>query len=339
LQLDVISPSYSEIQADRVGDIGRIQISTEFGNAIYTPKNVKGRPRYRFGNDMEIWPIFTFNPRRGSRNFYGVPIPKPLYYDIEQYINSGNHNRSLLKNGARPGGSFVQTSDIPLTDKQFARMQDQIDKYYVGSGNAGRPLLMEGGVNYQEHITTNRDMDYKSLVENARNAIYRQLNIPLPLIETKTMTYGNYETAQVALYDRAVLPMLETLLNQLTVALMYKYEDDWKRYRLGYDPTEIPALQLKRTESIKTKKLVGVHTVNELRNDFGDEPVDGGDVILRPANEIPALEDEEPPPTSGEPADKEDTEKALRAATNADGSPKYSEKQIGEIMGRLNGDQ
>jgi phage portal protein BeeE len=320
------------MQPDNVGDVNTITVNTQFMNATYRAKDVQRRKRYYHGTDNEIWHVFTFNPDRGTQIYYGTPIAKPLYYDIEQYIASGTHNRSLLLRGARPGGTFSHNGEVPLTDKQFKRMQDQIDQYYVGANNAGRPLFLEN-IEYTEHIVHNKDMDYATLVANARSAIYRQFRIPLPLVESSTMTHNNYETAQVALYEKAVLSVTDKLYEQLTLALMYRYEEDWQRYELAYDKASIPALQLRQTETVKTKKQINVHTINELRADFGDEPLPGGDVLMRPSNEIPALEEDGIPP-QGEPASEEEQEKRMREAVDHNGNPRFTDEQIRRALGK-----
>ena len=278
LALDVLSPVSVNIEPDRVGDIGTIKFNTEFNLTQYTADIVQRRKRYRKGNDLEVWPAFAFNPDRGSRQFFGCPWAKALYYDIEQYISSGQHNKSLLQNGARPGGSFTTQFEEPLTDEQFKRLQDQIDVYYSGANNAGRPLLMEHA-KYEEHIVNNRDMDYKTLSVNATSSIYRKFKIPLAMVLAESMTYNNYSTAQVAFYDNAVLPIANFLYGQLGNALLYRYGDDWKRYQITYDMTEIPALKLRQHEDLKVKASIGANTVNELRAAMGDDPIPDGDVI------------------------------------------------------------
>jgi len=328
--LDVLNPQYSRIEPNRLGDMSLIYMQSEFMNAVYKGDNVDGRLRFRASDDNEIWPVFSFNPRRGSRHFYGTPIPKPLYNDIEQYIYSGRHNKSLLKRGARPGGTFsTNDNQYPLTDAQFKRMQDQIDLYFVGAENAGRPMLFEN-VKYQENIVTNRDMDYKTLSLNTRTAIYRQYKIPLPSIEQGAQTYSNYETSTVAEYDKAILPVARFILGQLTSALMYRFESDWKDYELWYDETQIPELAPRRIDNIKTQKEIGVSTVNELRVGLGLKPVAGGDVILRPANEIPALVDDEVP-NEGEAKSLSELRRGLEMAMDESGNPRFTKSQIDDL--------
>jgi hypothetical protein len=312
----------------------RIIINSEFESSTYKADLVEGRSRFRASDDLELWPAFTFNPHRGSRIFYGTPIARALYNDIEQYINAGTHNKAMLKNGARPGGTFTKIGDTMLTDKQFQRMENQIDQYYVGPQNANRPLFMEN-VTYTDHQINNKDMDYKTMNENSRGAIYRQYKIPMPMVESKTMTHSNYESAQVALYDRAVLPVTRFLYEQLTLALMYRYGGDWRRYKIDYEEVDISALQLRRTENIKLKRQVNAHTVNELRADFGDDPLPNGDVLLRPANEIPALDDaESTPATPPEEQSEEEQEKFLREAKDESGAPRFTEQDINRLLGR-----
>lgn len=311
--LDVDSPQHADIQPDRVGDIGVIKMASDFHNATYRAEMVDGRARYRAAGDLEIWPLFGFNPKRGSRKFFATPIAKPLYYEIEQYINAGLHNKSMLKRAARPGGMFSSTRPEDLTDEQFQRLQDQVNMYFSGPNNAGRPMLGEN-LKFEPMIVSNRDMDYAAMSQNVTVAIYRQFRIPLPLITASTMTYSNFETAQVALYDRAVLPMTRFIYGQLTQALMYRFGKDWRRYDLRYDETDIPALQIRRAEMVKLRKQIGVNTVNEMRLSLGDEPIDGGDIILRPASEVPALDGATDAPSKDDTTDKDEASKKAIAS-------------------------
>jgi phage portal protein BeeE len=183
-------------------------------------------------------------------------------------------------------------NEYPLTKEQFGRMQNQMDRYMSGTENSGRPLVGEN-MRWQEIIVNNRDMDYENLSKNAQNSIYKRFDIPLPLVENDSQTYNNYAQAMLALYDMGVLPLTQFLFNQLSAALIYRFRpNDYRDLYLTYDEENIKALQIRRTEAIKLKKEVGVHLVNELRADFGDEPKEGLDVLLRPANEIDVLDDD-----------------------------------------------
>lgn len=291
VSMEIRSPAYATLQADRIGDIGRIDIRTNYIVDEYFPEIVERRKRYRTKNGKELWPVLGFNSDKGGSRLFGVPRIQSLYYEIEQYISSGRHNKSLLENGARPAGVFTSKQDTALTDDQWIRMQNEIAKYYGGAGNAGRPLFLEH-FEYKNMIMSNRDMDWDKLRNDVKETIYNRYDIPLPVVSGDSMTYSNYSTAQVALYDSAIIPQAKRLFSQIWTAIGYRYKKDWYRYDLALNTSDIDALSLVRMEELKIRKDIGVNTVNELRGKLGDGPIDNGDVILRPANDVPALEND-----------------------------------------------
>lgn len=332
--IDILNPKDADPQPDQTGALGSIRLNSEFNNKNYIAKFDKGRTRYRAGNDNEIWPVFAFNPDRGSRKFWGTPTAQPLYYEIEQYINAGMHNKTMLKRGARPGGLFSIETETPLTDEQRKQLQDAVDVYYAGPSNAGRPMVAHN-IKFQEHIVSNRDMDYKSLVDNASDSIYRQFKIPLPMVSNKANTYSNYETSLVALYDRAVLPLAKFLYRQLTMAIMYRFTQDWKRYEFAYDEGDIGALQIRRNEAVKLEKDIAVSTVNELRQEIGREPLPDGDVILRSSTDVPALDGyDDVVDTKLDGMSEDEKRFQLEKVMNIDGTQKYTPEQIDAIVSR-----
>ena len=66
LTIDVINPQYAHPLADRFGELGIVNVTTNFWSRTYTSEPVRGRRRLRDGNDKELWQVFSFNPDRGS---------------------------------------------------------------------------------------------------------------------------------------------------------------------------------------------------------------------------------------------------------------------------------
>ena len=292
LEIDVVSPVFTTLFPDFSGRLERVFVSSEFENATYHSDRKDGYNRLRANQDNELWQIVSFNPDRGTRRLYSTPMAQSCSYDIEQVIEAGAHNKSLLQNGARVGGVLTtKDNEYPLSDEQFKRMQDQFDAFHRGSENAGRPLVAEN-MEWKDNHISNKDMDYEHLVANARSAIYKRYKIPLPMTEQGSQTFNNYASAQLTFYDQSVLPHADFLLSNIKDATLYRFRKDHKDLILTYDPTSITALETRKVENIKVKKEVGVHSVNELRQDFGDEPVDGGDSIFIESNKIPLNEEE-----------------------------------------------
>lgn len=278
------------LEADtRDGFIGTIQSNTTYQQEFYIREEGTHRFRYKNkDNSKEVWPIRRFNPRKDSSNLFGLSPINSIFLEIEQYIASSKHNLSLLKRGARPGGVFSTISDMPLSDEQFMRMQDQINRYYMGENNAGRPLLMEN-TKYEESIVNNRDMDYSSMRKNIQAMIYNRLNIPLPSISGENMTLANMDVAKLNLYDNAVIPVTRVLLGQLGRFLFPLYDEQSRadQLELTFDEGSIAALQTRRNDVVKIRKDIGVNSDNELRRELGDQPIEGGDVIYKANNLVP----------------------------------------------------
>lgn len=339
LEMSLYSPHQINLIAGNDGFIEQINLHSTTQSMVFERDEDQYRFRYyNRSNTAEILPVRRFNPRRDANHLYGISKANSLIFEIEQYISSSTHNLGLLKNGARPGGSFSTTNDIPLSDEQFQRLDEQITLYYQGEANAGRPLLLENTV-WTDHIVNNRDMDYATMRKGIMEMIYARYDVPLSLISTDTMTYDNYETGRVTLYDSAVLPLAKTLYEQLAILLLPRYEDNFMDYEFKYEESDIPALEMRRNQKIKLRKEIGVNTLNELRKFLGDEQLEGGDVLLRPSNEIPVAMDlytDDEVTRRNQNDEKADSaniiefKNVLRSYKKTDGSRMYTEKQIAE---------
>lgn len=69
----------------------------------------------------------------------------------------------MLRNGARPSGAMIvkhgENSTGTLSEVQFERIKQQIDELHTGTKNSGKPLLLEGGLEWNEMSIRPKDMD------------------------------------------------------------------------------------------------------------------------------------------------------------------------------------
>ena len=137
------------------------------------------------------------------------------------------------------------------------------------------------------------------------------------------MTYSNFAAAQIALYDRAVLPQAKFLLSQLGNALLYRYGEDWKRYEITIDEKDIPALITRRLENGKVLSSIAVNTDNEIRAEIGYDSMEGGDVVYKPSNMIPAVEDD---------MDESSSETLTEDELKANLRSRFSEEDVVRLM-------
>ena len=151
-------------------------------------------------------------------------------------------NKALLDNAARPSGALVYEpgeAGAVLAREQFERLQGELEASFSGVGNAGRPMLLEGGLKWQALSLTPADMDFVGLKAAAARDIALAFGVPPMLLGLPgDATYANYREANKALWRSTVLPLAGTILAGLRQGLGAHFEG----LTLGVDLDRVPAL-------------------------------------------------------------------------------------------------
>lgn len=136
-------------------------------------------------------------------------------------------NKALLDNAARPSGALVYETDegVPLSAEQFDRLKDELEASFSGMDNAGRPMLLEGGLKWQALSMSPADMDFVGLKAAAAREIALGFGVPPMLLGLPgDATYANYREANRALWRQAILPMATKLLEAISEGLQPWFE-------------------------------------------------------------------------------------------------------------------
>jgi HK97 family phage portal protein len=149
-------------------------------------------------------------------------------------------NKALLDNAARPSGALsVGDKETALAPEQYERLRDELETHFSGAANAGRPLLLEGGLSWQAMSLTPADMDFVALKAAAAREIALAFGVPPMLLGLPgDSTYANYREANRALWRLTVLPLAEKLLGSLAAALGAW----WPGLKLSVDVDQVTAL-------------------------------------------------------------------------------------------------
>jgi len=150
-------------------------------------------------------------------------------------------NRSLLDNAARPSGALVYDGGEAggLTPDQFDRLKTELAQAFSGEGNAGRPMVLEGGLKWQSLSLSPADMDFASLKAAAARDIALAFGVPPMLLGLPgDATYANYREANRALWRLTLLPLAAKLFAALHEGLATWFPDA----RLAIDLDRVPAL-------------------------------------------------------------------------------------------------
>lgn len=235
--------------------------------------------------DREVWQIRNFNPNRSGNNFWGMSKGQPAWIEIQQYLSGNRTNWSILKRGTRLSMAWVNNRNEELTDRQWERLKEESQKY-AGDIESGQSPILDG-VEPKAIQNSFKDMQFQELQEAMIQRIANLYGIPLPLFLAQSMTLNNLETSMLQLFDRAILPLTTYIYAELDRFLLPRY-DDTENLTFAYSEHDISALMVRIIENTKKKSEIKVNTINELRTDLGDKALaEGGDDVLRPANEVP----------------------------------------------------
>ncbi|MER2519741.1 MAG: phage portal protein [Bdellovibrionales bacterium] len=243
--------------------------------------------RYNVNGQATTWPadpvtgesailhLKCFHP---LDDWYGLAPMEAALLSIDQHNAAGAWNQSLLNHGARPSGALVYApKDGPatLTDDQVRRLKEELSQMYQGSRNAGRPLLLEGGLEWREMSLSPRDMDWLAGRNAAARDIALAFGVPAQMVGIPdSQTYANMEQARLAFYEETALPLLTRVIAGF---------DHWLAPMFGagleldYDPDDISALAARREAQWSRIDAAGFLTRNEKREAAGYGPIAGGD--------------------------------------------------------------
>jgi HK97 family phage portal protein len=202
----------------------RVQIIAGAGGmpAAYRYK-VEGEERDypvdRLTGASRILHLKDFHP---SQDWYGLSPVEAAAYSIDQHNQAAAWNQALLQNGARPSGALVVKLEggAALSEDQFTRLKQQIDEQFSGPDNAGRPMLLEGGLDWREMSLSPKDMDFIQAKHSAARDIALAFGVPPQLLGIPgDNTYSNLAEARLALWEQTILPLVQSTLNAMEVWL------------------------------------------------------------------------------------------------------------------------
>ncbi|NIZ10774.1 phage portal protein [Pseudooceanicola sp. HF7] len=187
---------------------------------------VNGR-KHRFdvsGARSPICHIKSFHPQD---DHYGLSPMQAAATALDVHNSATRWSKALLDNAARPSGAIV----------------------YRGTGGdgtmtTGRPMLLEGGLDWKPMGFSPSDMEFQKTKESAARDIALAFGVPPMLLGIPgDATYANYQEANRAFYRLTVLPLATRVTAALGEWLERFTEED---LTLAPDLEQVPALSAER---------------------------------------------------------------------------------------------
>jgi HK97 family phage portal protein len=184
--------------------------------------------------------IRHFHP---ADDHYGAGCLSAADQAIATHNAAAEWNRVLLENAARPSGALVYDSGDGvgggLTADQFDRLKAELSQAFAGSANAGRPMVLEGGLRWQSLSLSPADMDFATLKAAAARDVALAFGVPPMLLGLPgDATYANYREANRALWRLTLLPLAGKILGALAEGLATWFP----KASLTVDLDRVPAL-------------------------------------------------------------------------------------------------
>jgi HK97 family phage portal protein len=154
-------------------------------------------------------PILHLTLHHPADDHYGLSGMEAAAAAIDIHNEASRWNKALLDNAARPSGALVYSSDgANMTDEQYERLRTELESGFMGAANAGRPLLLEGGLDWKPLSLSPRDMDFIALKTMAAREIALALGVPPLLLGLPgDATHANFAEANRAFWRQTIAPL------------------------------------------------------------------------------------------------------------------------------------
>src|SRR5215213_4787965 len=230
----------------------------------------------RFDQSAALPPILHLTLMHPIDDHYGLAPLEAAAVALDTHNAAATWNKALLDNAARPCGALVYagTEGAVLSDGQFDRLKRELEDQYQGARNAGKPLLLEGGLDWKPMSLSPKDMDFMEAKHTAAREIALAFGVPPQLLGIPgDNTYSNYREANRVFFRASVLPFA----NRIGCALAHWLAPSFGHVRILVDADQIDALASDRASLWGRISDAPFLTLNEKRAVVGYAPLEGGD--------------------------------------------------------------
>ncbi len=220
-----------------------------------------------------VRPILHVRLFHPANDHYGMSPVEAAAQAIDIHNTAGRWNKALLDNSARPSGALVYGgADGRMTPEQFERLKAELEDGFQGPRRAGRPLLLEGGLDWKPLSLSPKDMDFIAARNGAAREIALAFGVPPMLLGIPgDNTFSNYQEAQRAFWRSTVLPLVTRTAKALASWLAPAWNSS---FELRPDLDQIEALTSEREALWARIEKVSFLTLNEKRAAIGYAPLE-----------------------------------------------------------------
>ncbi|RYH03380.1 phage portal protein [Salipiger sp. IMCC34102] len=178
-----------------------------------------GGQKHRFEVAPDVSPICHIRSFHPQDDHYGFSPLQAAANAIDVHNAASAWSKALLDNAARPSGAIIYKGgdgQSQLSADQYDRLVDEMESQHQGARNAGRPMLLEGGLDWKPMGFSPSDMEFQKTKEAAAREISVAFGVPPMLLGIPgDATYANYQEANRAFYRLTVLPLASRVMSAI----------------------------------------------------------------------------------------------------------------------------
>jgi HK97 family phage portal protein len=210
---------------------------------------VVGAKKHRFEMTGAVQPVCHIRTFHPQDDHYGFSPMQAAAVAIDVHVAASRWSKALLDNAARPSGAIVYRGadgQGALSADQYERLVSEMEAHHQGARNAGRPMLLEGGLDWKPMGFSPSDMEFQKTKEAAAREIAIAFGVPPMLMGIPgDATYANYQEANRAFFRLTVLP----LAAKVTAAVSHWLAGfSGEKLDLRPDLDQVPALAVERDQ-------------------------------------------------------------------------------------------
>ncbi len=206
-----------------------------------------GAKKHRFDMRGEVKPVLHVKLFHPADDHYGLSPMAAAQKAFDVHNSASAWSKALLDNAARPSGAIVYKGADgmgSMAEDQYERLVVEMESHHQGARNAGRPMLLEGGLDWKPMGFSPSDMEFQKTKDSAAREIALAFGVPPMLLGLPgDAAYANYAEANRAFYRQTVLPLVGKVCGALGNWLSDYYGEVLS---LKADLDSVPALSVER---------------------------------------------------------------------------------------------
>lgn len=197
-------------------------------------------------------------------------------------IAAEQHGANLFGNGAQPGG--ILETDKTLNKEARDNLRTTWDERHRGSENAYRTAVLEDGLKWKTMAMPSVDAQWLESRKFSRSELFGIFRVPPHLgADLERATFSNIEHSSLDFVVHSLMPYLTRIEQRIKLQLLTPAER--KMYFAKFNAAALLRGDMAAKAEFYSRQIQnGAISPNEIREHEDQNPREGGDIYLTPAN-------------------------------------------------------